>query len=172
LSQSSECHKALHAARQMDNNIVMNHDFNVQAPPHHLILAQSNQHHNTITVNDNNIDTMNCHPAANDEDAASMVATNSVDSPNTATPPSLCFTVEQHSIVNLMKILSDIDAPDRAFGSIMKWAKAAHDKQFHFDPKTGHSVNNQYRWMRQLVANSARLLPSVIPVSLGDQKTV
>ena len=115
---------------------------------------------------------MICNPAANDEDVASMVANNSVDSPNTATPPSLCFTVEQHSIVNLMKILSDIDAPDRAFGSIMKWAKAAHDKQFHFDPKTGHSLNNQYRWMRQLVANSARLLPSVIPVFLGDQKTV
>jgi len=47
---------------------------------------------------------MICNPAAND-DAASMVATNSVDSPNTATPPSPCFTVEQHSIINLMKIL-------------------------------------------------------------------
>ena len=54
----------------------------------------------------------------------------------------------------------------------MKLAKAAHDKQFHFDPKTGHSLNNQYRWMWQLVANLARLLLSVIPASLGDQKTV
>ena len=45
LSQSSECHKALHAARQMDNNIVVNQDFNVQSSPHQLILAKSNQHH-------------------------------------------------------------------------------------------------------------------------------
>ena len=86
---------------------------------------------------------MICHPGAHD-DVASMVATNSVHSPNIATPPSLCFMVEQHSIVKLMMILSDIDAPDGACESIMKWAKAAHDKQFHFDPKTGHSLNNQY----------------------------
>ena len=119
LSQSSELQKAFNAARQIDNNIVVHQDFNVQSPPHQLILAQSNQHHNRITVNDNNIDTMICNPAANDEDAASLVATNSVDSPNTATPPSLCFTVEQHSILNLMKILSDIDAPDGVFGSII-----------------------------------------------------
>ena len=78
-------------------------------------------------------------------DVASVVRTYHVDSPNTAaTLPLLCFTVEQHFIVNLMEILSDIDAPDCAFGSIMRWAKAAHDKQFHFDPKTGHSLNNQY----------------------------
>ena len=72
-----------------------------------------------------------------------------------------CYTQEQRSIVNLIKLLSDIDAPDAAFGRVMQWANDCHGRGIRF---------NHYKWMRKLVANSTRRLPSVIPVTFETRR--
>ena len=81
----------------------------------------------------------------------------------------LCYTQHQRSVVNLMKILSDIDAPDLAFGKLMSWANDCSQRGCDFSSgRGGYKFATQYTWMREMLKNASRRLPSVIPVTFPN----
>jgi hypothetical protein len=52
-----------------------------------------------------------------------------------ANAPTVSHTTEQRSMVKLMKLLDDMEAPDFAVESIIKWAQTALSEGFDFRPK-------------------------------------
>ena len=43
-------------------------------------------------------------------------------------------TIEQQSMVKLLKMLEDTNCPDCALPKILNWAREAHKNKFNFDP--------------------------------------
>jgi hypothetical protein len=52
-----------------------------------------------------------------------------------ANAPTVSHTTEQRSMVKLMKLLDDMEAPDFAVELIIKWAQMALSEGFDFRPK-------------------------------------
>ena len=77
-------------------------------------------------------------------------------------PPQFLYTRDQKWTVALLKLLDDIQAPDYAFGLILKWAQQASSEGYTFNPEAGglsHTdvIDNLF----SSVLNAERLLPSV-----------
>jgi len=74
-------------------------------------------------------------------------------------------------IINLMKILNDMNAPDYAFEQVLRWAVTARREGFQFTADRGYSRKSNLRWMFQMTANSELQLPSVLPVEQESGST-
>jgi hypothetical protein len=76
------------------------------------------------------------------------------------------FSTDQKWTILLLKILDDMNAPDYAFESILKWACNAHADGYSFYPNGGQSRIHNIDVLFKSVANAQRLLPSVISVAV------
>jgi hypothetical protein len=82
-----------------------------------------------------------------------------------ANEPTVSCTTEQRSMVKLMKLLDDMEAPDYAVESIMEWAQTALSEGFDFRPKRKCRDGNLMDVYNK-VHNSTKLLPSIVPVEV------
>ena len=92
------------------------------------------------------------------------VGTQGQQEGNDLSNPLFPYTTDQKWTVSLLKILSDMNAPDYAFGQIMKWAHAAKIDDYSFSPQGGHSRSQCVTSMYQSFSQSSLLLPTVVPV--------
>ena len=76
------------------------------------------------------------------------------------------FSTDQKWTISLLKILDNMNAPDYAFESILKWARNAHADGYSFYPNGGPSRIHNIDVLFKSVANAQRLLPSVISVAV------
>ena len=74
------------------------------------------------------------------------------------------YSSEQKWTIALLKLLVDMNAPDYAFTSILKWARDALEDGYSFAPAGGQSRVNNVDLLFKSVANASRLLPSVVTV--------
>ena len=82
-----------------------------------------------------------------------------------ANAPTVSCTTEQRSMIKLMKLLDDMEAPDYAVESIIEWAQTALSEGFDFRPKR-KSRDGNLKDVYNKVHNSTKLLPSIVPVEL------
>ena len=77
------------------------------------------------------------------------------------------YTLEQRCMINLMKILEDMNCPDTALTKIIDWARAAYNKSFDFNPasKTRHG---NIQWMKKMTVNNSAFFPKLETVHLND----
>ena len=70
-------------------------------------------------------------------------------------------------MVNLMKILEDMNCPDTALTKIIDWARAAYNEGFNFNPasKTRHG---NIQWMKKMTINNSAFFPKLETVHLND----
>lgn len=83
---------------------------------------------------------------------------------------TLAYSTDQQYLVDLMKILSDMNAPDYAFCQLLTWACKSHGDGFSFQPEWGCSRNSNIRWMFQMTSTAKLRLPYVVPVPLEDNQ--
>ena len=76
------------------------------------------------------------------------------------------FSTDQKWTISLLKILDDMNAPDYAFESVLKWARSAQADGYSFFPDGGQSRMRNVDVLFKSVANAHRLLPSVLPVNV------
>jgi hypothetical protein len=76
------------------------------------------------------------------------------------------FTVAQKSIVKLMYILNEMEAPDYAFQSIMEWAQECYLEGFDFNPSMTRKAN--LKWMYKAIHNALHFLPHLHKIKLPD----
>ncbi|MGL6008083.1 MAG: hypothetical protein ACRC1D_01365, partial [Culicoidibacterales bacterium] len=70
-----------------------------------------------------------------DDDAASFLSTHAA---NAGVDP-FAYTTEQKWTVELLKLLDDFNAPDKAFAEIIRWAQASLADGYLFRPPGGLS---------------------------------
>ena len=95
---------------------------------------------------------------SNEQDSIHTTSTNSL--------PTI-FTVEQRSIISLMKILEDMNCPDDALPKILAWAHKAYIDGFEFSPRTKSRKSN-INWMKKLVVNHDSFFPTSTTVALNN----
>lgn len=78
--------------------------------------------------------------------------------------PSFPYTTDQKWTVALLKLLIDWNAPDEAFGRILKWARSAKADNYSFYPRGGTSRNKNIDVLFDSIENAKLLLPSVSKV--------
>ena len=81
------------------------------------------------------------------------------------------YTLEQRCMVNLLKILEDMNCPDTAVTKIIKWAKTSYDAGFDFNPasKTRHG---NLQWMKKMTVNNSAFFPKLETVHLNDETKI
>ena len=85
--------------------------------------------------------------------------------PGTNQPWSTMYTTDQKWTVSLLKILDDMNAPDYAFESILKWARSANAGNYSFYPDGGLSRLRNIDGLFSSMKNAKQLLPSVYTVA-------
>ncbi|KAI2501297.1 hypothetical protein MHU86_13160 [Fragilaria crotonensis] len=83
-----------------------------------------------------------------------------------ASSQSFMFSTDQKWTISLLKILDDINAPDYAFESVLKWARNAQTDGYSFYPDGGQSRMKNVDVLFKSVTNAQKLLPSVLPVNV------
>ena len=103
-----------------------------------------------------------------DNDVASFEGQQSAEEDN-----SVCFvgapkfqsnfmyTTDQKWTVSLLKILDEAQAPDYAFGQVLKWARLASTHGYSFAPNGGLSRSKNVDVLINSVVNADKLLPFV-----------
>ena len=71
------------------------------------------------------------------------------------------FTCDHKWTIALMKLLDDMNAPDYAFTSVLKWARGASEEGYSFNPKGGQSRMQNVDVLFNSIQNAKRLLPTV-----------
>lgn len=84
----------------------------------------------------------------------------------------VAYSSDQQCLIELMKILIDMNAPDYAFAQLLTWACKAHENGFSFQPEWGCSRNSNMRWMFNMTNNARLRLPYIIPVPLENNRVV
>ena len=81
------------------------------------------------------------------------------------------FTRDQRCIINLIKLLEDMNCPDSAVEKIIDWARESYNAGFDFKPssKTRHG---NLQWMKKMVVNNNAFYHQSIPVVLNEQTTI
>ena len=64
-------------------------------------------------------------------------------------------------LINLMKLLNDMHAPDYAFQQILRWAVSAQADGFDFNGNRGFSRKSNLKWMFEMTQNAHLTLPLV-----------
>ena len=75
-------------------------------------------------------------------------------------------TTEKKWTVSLLQILNHMNAPDYAYGSIMKWAHDASADGYDFRPRGGLDRSKSVDYLTNFVLNGKLLLPYVRSVDL------
>ena len=75
-------------------------------------------------------------------------------------------TTEKKRTVSLLQILDHMNAPDYAYGSIMKWAHDASANGYDFRPRVGFDRSKSVDYLTNSVLNGKLLLPYVRTVEL------
>lgn len=75
-------------------------------------------------------------------------------------------TPEQKCLIDLMKLLIDMNAPDYAFEQIIEWARRSANLGFDFVPTKGKTWKCNVKWMHEMTENGGLRLPKIIPVQL------
>ena len=78
------------------------------------------------------------------------------------------YTGEQAALIDLMKLVQDMNAPDYAFRKILEWAQRSVASGFDFNPEHGLNKKVNMKWMVAMTSNADKRLPTVEPVSLAD----
>ena len=78
---------------------------------------------------------------------------------------STMYTTDQKWTVSLLKILDEMNAPDYAFESILKWARSASADTYSFYPDGGLSRLRNIDELFSSMKNAKQLLPSVYTVA-------
>jgi hypothetical protein len=86
--------------------------------------------------------------------------------PTEADTIQFMFSTDQKWTILLLKILDNMNAPNYAFKSILKWACNAHADRYPFYPNGGQLRINNIDVLFKSIANTQRLLPSVISVAV------
>ena len=76
------------------------------------------------------------------------------------------YTTDQKWTIALLKLLDDMNAPDYAFTSILRWARGATAAGYSFYPDGGLSRSRSIDCLFATVKNSKQLLPSVARVNV------
>ena len=85
---------------------------------------------------------------------------------DTFTASPFMFSKDQQWTISLLKILDDMNAPDYAFATVLKWARNAQADGYSFYPVGGQSHINNIDVLFKSVTNAQRLLPSVMTVNV------
>ena len=75
------------------------------------------------------------------------------------------FTVSQKSVVKLLYLLDQMEAPDYAFQSIMKWASECYQEGFDFNPQSKTRKAN-ISWMYRSIHNATSMMPTSRQITL------
>ena len=67
-------------------------------------------------------------------------------------------------LINLMKLLNDMHAPDYIFQQVKCWAVSAKAHEFEFNGNRGFSHNSNLKWMFEMTKNAHLMLPMVHPI--------
>ena len=76
--------------------------------------------------------------------------------------PFVPYTIDQKWTISLLKLLKDMNAPNYAFANILTWARAAKLDNCSFQPKGGHSHNQNLAIFTKALQNTKLLLPTVV----------
>ena len=76
------------------------------------------------------------------------------------------FTCDQKWTIALLKLLDDMNAPDYAFTSVLKWARGAGEDGYSFKPKGGQSCMQNVDVLFNSIKNAKHFLPTVKRVDL------
>ena len=85
------------------------------------------------------------------------------------TDPNFIFSMKQAYIVKLMKLLDDMNCPDYALPSILKWVCDVQDYNHNFD-STPRNRDANITWMRNMLKNSNYLLPVSVSIEIPPSK--
>ncbi len=85
---------------------------------------------------------------------------------NISATSQFMISTDQKWTILLLKILDDMNAPDYAFESVLKWARNAQADGHSFYPVGGHSRVKNVDVLFKSVTNAQRLLPSVLTVEV------
>jgi hypothetical protein len=73
----------------------------------------------------------------------------------------LMYTTDQKWTVGLLKILDDMNAPDYAFETIIKWSRSAHEAKYSFYPPGDLTRACNVNVLFLSMDNATKLLPAV-----------
>ena len=74
-------------------------------------------------------------------------------------------------MVNLIKLLEDMNCPDTAVASIIDWARTSYNAGFKFNPKSKTRYGN-IQWMKKMTVNNPAFYPKLEPVQLNDDTKI
>lgn len=80
-------------------------------------------------------------------------------------------TKEQKALIDLMKLIMDMNAPDYAFERILEWARKNYEEGFNFNPSKGKTMKSNLDWMFKMTENAGMRLPKIVPVQVEDGVT-
>jgi hypothetical protein len=86
-------------------------------------------------------------------------------SPHTTVEPWL-YSDDQKWTVALLKSLDDMNAPDCALASVLRWARGANTARYSFYPDGGLSRSQCIDQLFSAMKNAKQLLPSVMKVTV------
>ena len=117
--------------------------------------------------NPSNENTLGCAGAAMQDCNPLFTIPNSPTTPASGIPQSwsTMYTTDQKWTVSLLKILDEMNAPDYAFESILKWARSASADNYSFYPDGGLSRLRNIDGLFSSMKNAKQLLPSVYTVA-------
>ncbi|KAI2492859.1 hypothetical protein MHU86_21672 [Fragilaria crotonensis] len=75
------------------------------------------------------------------------------------------YTDDQKWTVALLKLLDDMNAPDYAFASVLRWARGANAARYSFYPDGGLSRSRSIDLLFLDMKNATQFLPSVVNVT-------
>jgi Plavaka transposase len=75
------------------------------------------------------------------------------------------YTDDQKWTVALLKLLDDMNAPDYAFASVLRWARGANAARYSFYPDGGLSRSRSIDLLFSGMKNAKQFLPSVVNVT-------
>ena len=85
--------------------------------------------------------------------------------PDTTVDPWL-YSDDQKWTVALLKLLDDMNAPDYAFASVLRWARGANASRYSFYPDGGLLRSRSIDQLFSVINNANQLLPLVIKVTV------
>ena len=81
------------------------------------------------------------------------------------------FTLEQQCMINLIKLLEDMNCPDFAVTKIIDWARTSYNAGFDFIPTSKTRYGN-IQWMKKIAVNNSAFYPKLETVHLNDQTKI
>ena len=85
-----------------------------------------------------------------------------------ATAEPWLFSNEQKWTIALLKLLDDMNAPDYAYASVLRWARGANAAGYSFNAEAaGLSRSRSVDLLFSVVKNAQQLLPSVVNVTVS-----